>query len=112
MDLTAFSDVDVMDPVQMQQFFDLNYLAHESIAQYLQINQKITLTHYPLFTDSPPTKDWLLVHDQEHKDISSQLNLGIPPSLDSCEFSDQSITDDWLNDHFLLHQQIATAIGI
>lgn len=112
MDLTAFTDVDVTDRVSMLQFFDLNYLAHEQIAKTLQTQDQITIDHVPLFTPVPPNKDWLLTHDQEHQDISARLNLGIPPSLDSCDFENQTRTDDWLNDHYLLHQQIAQALGI
>lgn len=112
MDLIAFQDVDVTDKQKMLQFFDLNYLVHEAIAQTLQTKDQITINHVPLFTAVPPNKDWLLSHDQEHKDISTRLNLGLPPSLDSCNFEDQSIANDWLNDHFLLHQQIAQALGI
>lgn len=112
MDLTSFSDVDVTDKVQMLQFFDLNYLAHEQIAQSIQTQSGITINHFPLFTAVPPNKDWLLTHDQEHQEISARLNLGTPPTLDSCDFENQQITDDWLNDHYLLHQQIAQVLGI
>jgi len=114
MNLFSFTEVDVTDNDAMRDFRDQNALVHETIYNTLLGVYQINIEHYPLWsTDiAEDDKDFLLVHDKEHKAISDAINGGTPPNLDEVDFTNQAQTDDWMNDHYLMHQQIEQVLGL
>lgn len=113
MDLTTFADVDTKNPESLRSFFDANYMVHETLYNAILSQFGIAIEHYPLFVQQmPPTNDWLLIHDREHKSIAALLSIGTPPDLDSCDFTNQEIVDDWMYDHNLLHLQLEQVLTL
>lgn len=113
MNLVDFTDIDVSKPESLRSFFDSNYLVHETLYNAILTKYGAVIEHYPLFVEAmPPSADWLLTHDREHKAIASALSLSLPPDLDSCDFTNQQIVDDWMYDHNLLHLQLEQVIGL
>lgn len=111
MNLISFTDFDTTNPAAVKEFVDLNAMAHETIYNTLTGTLGITIEHYPLFSGDDD-QNWAFVHDKEHKAISDALNLGLPPDLSTVNWKDVEESSDWLQDHYLMHQQIAQILGI
>ena len=112
MNLISFTDVDTTNRDALREFIDLNAMVHETIFNTLLGTFQIMIEHYPLWSQKVDDKDWLLVHDKEHKAISDALNLGVPPDLNTVDFNDREQASEWLQNHYLLHQQINLVLGL
>lgn len=111
-DLTSFTDVNVKSEDSLREFLDFNAIAHETIYNTLLGQFQIEVEHYPLFTMAGADKDWLFIHDREHKAIANALNLGLSPDLDTVNFKNQAESEDWLNNHADMHALINQVLGL
>ena len=114
MNLVSFTQVDVTNKDAMRDFFDQNAMVHETIYNTLLGVYQIEIEHYPLWKEdiTEDDKDWLFVHDKEHKAISDAISGGTPPDLDTVDFSNQDQMNDWMDAHYLMHQQIEQVLGL
>jgi hypothetical protein len=111
MNLVPFFDMDIQNPEEMASFFDGNAMVHETVFNAL-LDLGIAIEHYPLWRTGTNDADWLFIHDKEHKAISDALNLGTSPDLGVVDWKDQGQVTDWMQNHFLLHQQYEQVLGL
>jgi hypothetical protein len=56
--------------------------------------------------------DWLMVHQVEHQAFATQLNLDNPFNMLDTDWNVEADFYDWLNQHYIVHIQIAAALGV
>ena len=110
MNIQSFADVDVKNKESLQEFLDLNSMAHETIYDMILAGGKVS-EHYPLFTDEM-SNDWLQIHAQAHKDESIAMGLQPVIGLDNLDIQNEEMLADWLNNHYLDHEYKAQVLGL
>lgn len=56
--------------------------------------------------------DWLLYHQNEHQYFASVLNLNNPFNMLDADFRKEDDFYEWVSQHYLIHTQIAAALGV
>jgi hypothetical protein len=111
MNLASIADAKMSDAEQARQLFDANFLLHETINNQL-LSLGIVLPHFPLWVDESADQDWLEAHNREHQSWSAALNIGEIPSLDTVDFKDDVMANDWIQRHLQHHSIVASALGL
>ena len=102
---------DLNNPDATQEFLDLNALDHNTIHNTL-LGLGFTTEQFPLWLEGKPGPDWLFIHDRMHKAECIALGLPTPPDLVDVNFDDAQQSEDWFNNHSLLHSLETQALGI
>lgn len=89
-----------------------NGVQHQLFYEILA-DQGIAIQKYPL-TDAETDNldDWLLIHNQEHESLATQLGLDNPFQLLDSDWNVEDDFYDWIGVHQTIHQQIAAALGV
>lgn len=89
-----------------------NQMQHQLFYNILA-DQNIISTFYPLgdaeFTD---LDDWLLMHWNQHFNLADLLSLASPFELIDTDWNQEDDFNDWVQQHLLIHQNIAAALGV
>jgi hypothetical protein len=108
--ITSLSDFDSADPESLQEFFDLNDIAHGSVHDAM-LESGTLRDRYPLYTEEPD-ENWLFVHDRDHRTRAAALNLPTPPDLAQVDFSDPAQVAAWKQYHYDHHILLNKALGL
>ena len=113
MSIVSLTELDVKDKEAFQAFMDQNAMVHETIYNTLLGTFGLVIPHQPMYyyEGAEINKDWLTTHDQEHKAIADAIGFDTPPDLDLVDFTDQGQTNDWVNNHYLMHQNISQVLN-
>jgi hypothetical protein len=96
----------------LRDFLFENAIQHQNFADRLA-QQDLVVQRYPL-TDVDPEQldDWLQVHQIEHQQIATYLNLNNPFNLLDTDWNQEDDFYDWIQQHLLIHENIARALGV
>jgi hypothetical protein len=111
MNILGLTDLDIGNPESLREFFDMNTIAHEEIFGAL-LESGIIIEHYPLDADPTDYHDWAFVHDKMHRAEADALGLAGTVDLSQIDFGNAEQASAWAQDHYLLHQLEAQALGI
>ena len=94
----------------LREFLFENGVQHQSFAERLQ-DLGYQIQRYPLIDADPEDlDDWLQVHQLEHQQFSTILNLNDPFNLLDLDFNQEDDFYDWVQKHLLIHEQIARTL--
>ena len=112
MNLDDLATVQYGDAEGFNRFLFENYLQHVLFKDVLA-GANIVIPQYPIADADPQdVDDWLLAHQQEHQAISAALGLDNPINLLDTDWRKEGDFYDWLNNHYLLHTQIISRLGL
>lgn len=96
----------------LREFFFENAVQHQVFGDRLA-TQGDRVQRYPL-TDADPEQldDWLQVHQIEHQQIATFLNLDNPFNLLDTDWNQEDDFYDWIQQHLLIHETIARVLGV
>jgi hypothetical protein len=98
------------DQEAFRDFLGHHEIAHETINHYLARKGHI-VTVWPLSQAPQDSTDWLLDHNQMHKQIGDYLGLSMP-DISEVDLNNQGQYADWMLTHGQMHQQIDQALNI
>ena len=108
--MDALSQVRFGDPDGLKEFLFENGVQHQSFAERLQ-DLGYQIQRYPLIDADPEDlDDWLQIHQLEHQQFSTILNLNDPFNLLDLDFNQEDDFYDWVQKHLLIHEQIARTL--
>lgn len=112
MNMEALSYVKFGDKDGLGEMLFENGVQHQLFYEILA-DQGIAIQKYPL-TDAETDNldDWLLIHNQEHESLATQLGLDNPFQLLDSDWNVEDDFYDWIGVHQTIHQQIAAALGV
>ena len=112
MNFEALSYVKFGDKDGLGEMLFENGVQHQLFYEILA-DQGIAIQKYPL-TDAETDNldDWLLIHNQEHESLATQLGLDNPFQLLDSDWNVEDDFYDWIGVHQTIHQQIAAALGV
>lgn len=112
MNFEALSYVKFGDKDGLGEMLFENGVQHQVFYEILA-DQGIAIQKYPL-TDAETDNldDWLLIHNQEHESLATQLGLDNPFQLLDSDWNVEDDFYDWIGVHQTIHQQIAAALGV
>ena len=112
MNFEALSYVKFGDKDGLGEMLFENGVQHQVFYEILA-DQGIAIQKYPL-TDAETDNldDWLLIHNQEHESLATQLGLDNPFQLLDRDWNVDDAFYDWIGVHQTIHQQIAAALGV
>ena len=112
MNMEALSYVKFGDKDGLGEMLFENGVQHQVFYEILA-DQGIAIQKYPL-TDAETDNldDWLLIHNQEHESLATQLGLDNPFQLLDSDWNVEDDFYDWIGVHQTIHQQIAAALGV
>ena len=112
MNMEALSYVKFGDKDGLGEMLFENGVQHQVFYEILA-DQGIAIQKYPITdADTDNLDDWLLIHNQEHESLASQLGLDNPFQLLDSDWNVEDDFYDWIGVHQTIHQQIAAALGI
>ena len=112
MNFEALSYVKFGDKDGLGEMLFENGVQHQVFYEILA-DQGIAIQKYPITdADTDNLDDWLLIHNQEHESLASQLGLDNPFQLLDSDWNVEDDFYDWIGVHQTIHQQIAAALGI
>ena len=112
MNFASLSSVVFNDNDSLNDFLLENGLQHQNFNNVL-IDQGYQPPSYPLIdVDRDNFDDWLLTHQNEHLYYSSVLGLANSFNMLDADFRKEDDFYEWLAQHYLVHEQIAAALGI
>ena len=113
MNIDDLSSVQYGDAEGFQRFSFENSQQHLLFRDTLAQVYGISIQAYPLDNVDPEDVDtWLLDHTAEHIAINSVLGLDNPVNLLDTDWRKEGDFYDWLNNHYLLHEQIISRLGL
>ena len=113
MNIDDLSSVQYGDAEGFQRFSFENSQQHLLFRDTLAQTYGISIPSYPLDNVDPEDVDaWLLDHTAEHIAINSVLGLDNPVNLLDTDWRKEGDFYDWLNNHYLLHEQIISRLGL
>ena len=113
MNMDDLSTVEYGDTEGFNRFLFENDLQHRLFKDTLASNFNIVIPSYPLDNIDPQDVDaWLLDHQQEHNAMNAVLGLDNPINLLDTDWRKEGDFYDWLNNHYLLHEQIIDRLGL
>ena len=113
MNIDDLASVEYGDEEGFQRFIFENAQQHQLFRDTLAQNFGISIPAFPLDNIDPADVDaWLLDHDQEHAAINSVIGLDNPVDLLDTDWRKEGDFYDWLNNHYLLHEQIIATLGL
>ena len=112
MNFEALSYVKFGDKDGLGEMLFENGVQHQVFYEILA-DQGIAIQKYPL-TDAETDNldDWLLIHNQEHESLATQLGLDNPFQLLDSDWNVEDDFYDWIGVHQTIHQQIGAALGV
>jgi len=112
MNFEALSYVKFGDKDGLGEMLFENGIQHQVFYEILA-DKGIAIQKYPLTdADIDNLDDWLLIHNQEHESLATQLGLDNPFQLLDSDWNVEDDFYDWIGVHQTIHQQIAAALGI
>ena len=113
MNIDDLASVEYGDMEGFQRFIFENSQQHQLFRDTLAQTYGISVPAYPLDNIDPTDVDaWLLDHDQEHAAINAVSGLDNPADLLDTDWRKEGDFYDWLNNHYLLHAQIISTLGL
>jgi len=113
MNIDDLASVEYGDMEGFQRFIFANSQQHQLFRDTLAQTYGISVPAYPLDNIDPTDVDaWLLDHDQEHAAINAVIGLDNPADLLDTDWRKEGDFYDWLNNHYLLHAQIISTLGL
>lgn len=113
MNMDDLSTVEYGDIEGFNRFLFENQQQHELFKDTLARSLNIVIPSYPLDNIDPEDVDaWLLDHQQEHNAMNAVLGLDNPINLLDTDWRKEGDFYDWLNNHYLLHEQIINRLGL
>jgi len=112
MNFEALSYVKFGDKDGLGEMLFENGVQHQVFYEILA-DKGTAIQKYPLTdADTDNLDDWLLIHNQEHESLATQLGLDNPFQLLDSDWNVEDDFYDWIGVHQTIHQQIAAALGI
>ena len=112
MNMDNLSTVEFGDQDGLRVMFFENQIQHQLFYNILA-DQNIISAFYPLgdaeFTD---LDDWLLMHWNQHFSLADLLSLTSPFELIDTDWNQEDDFNDWVQQHLLIHQNIAATLGV
>ena len=113
MNIDDLADVEYEDDEGLQRFLFENYLEHLLFRDVIESATGTIIPAYPIADLDPVNVDtWLLDHYQEHQSIAKILDLDISVNLLDTDWRKEESFYDWLNLHYLMHNQIIKTLGL
>lgn len=113
MNMDDLSTVEYGDIEGFNRFLFENQQQHLLFKDTLARSFNIVIPSYPLDNIDPEDVDaWLLDHQQEHNAMNAVLGLDNPINLLDTDWRKEGDFYDWLNNHYLLHEQIINRLGL
>lgn len=113
MNMDDLSTVEYGDIEGFNRFLFENQQQHLLFKDTLARSLNIVIPSYPLDNIDPEDVDaWLLDHQQEHNAMNAVLGLDNPINLLDTDWRKEGDFYDWLNNHYLLHEQIINRLGL
>ena len=113
MNIDDLSTVEYGDKEGFDRFLFENAQQHLLFRDTFAKSFGIVIPAYPLDNIEPEDVDaWLLDHQQEHQAMAAYLGLDNPINLLDTDWRKEADFYDWLNNHYLLHEQIINRLGL
>ena len=113
MNIDDLSTVEYGDNEGFNRFLFENSQQHLLFRDVFAKTYNIVIPAYPLDNIDPQDVDtWLLDHQQEHQAFATYLGLDNPINLLDTDWRKEGDFYDWLNNHYLLHEQIIQRLGL
>lgn len=113
MNIDDLSTVEYGDEEGFNRFLFENAQQHLLYRNVLAERFGIVVPAYPLDNIDPTDVDaWLLDHTEEHTAINAVLGLDNPINLLDTDWRKEGDFYDWLNNHYLLHEQINSRLEL
>jgi hypothetical protein len=110
--MDTLSQVRWGDPDGLNDFLFENGIQHQSFAERLQ-DVGFQVPRYPLIdADVEDLDDWLAIHQIEHQAFATILDLDNPFNLLDADWNQEDDFYDWIQQHLLIHEQIARTLGV
>ena len=110
--MDTLSQVRFGDPDGLNEFLFENGIQHQSFAERLQ-DLGFQVPRYPLIdADVEDLDDWLAIHQIEHQSFATILDLDNPFNLLDSDWNQEDDFYDWIQQHLLIHEQIARTLGV
>lgn len=108
--LGLFAQIDIKDEESLANFFFVNGFQHETWYNHV-LSAGGVVTHFPLF-DPINIRDWLEIHDQEHRSVANAIGLMGSTDLKDVDFDDETSFYAWLQLHASEHDRVNTVLGL
>lgn len=110
--MDALAQVRFGDPEGLKEMLFENGVQHRSFAERL-IDAGFIVPRFPLIdADIEDLDDWLAVHQIEHQAFATILDLDNPFNLLDTDWNQEDDFYDWIQQHLLIHEQIARALVV
>ena len=111
LNMDTLSQVRWGDSDGLNDFLFENGIQHQSFAERLQ-DVGFQVPRYPLIdADVEDLDDWLAIHQIEHQAFATILDLDNPFNLLDADWNQEDDFYDWIQQHLLIHEQIARTLG-
>ena len=112
MNMESLSSVEFGDQDGLKVMMFENQMQHQLFFNILA-DRGVISAFFPLgdaeFTD---LDDWLLMHWNQHFSLADLLGLESPFQLIDTDWNQEDDFNDWVQQHLLIHQNIASTLGV